>query len=797
MELKDKRQPPLVLAAITFGLWFTGSGVAFGGETTTGALTDTNPANTVLAQNETASPGTKTEDTASKPKATSKALELSEIEVKDKKENGFIETKQAQPFTENTVTKEGMKQIIGPAQSSAAKALDLLPSVNVESFDPYGLNRQGRFVRIRGQGAMSIGYTLEGIPIDAGGGARSQENAFDMENISSITLYRGAVPTNQGLGWGNYGGVVDMSILRPLDKPGFAFSESLGTYNFNRTYLRADTGLVRNFKSFASYSHTEADKWRGGGGSDKQHLTFGTVFSPFPMVNAQLYFDYNKSESNSFRSLTYAQTKNLGTYYDYDYNSSLTGTAAQDIYYYKFNKVDDDYLLFLGILQIKPAENHTITIKPYFSRSHSLNYGSLSSYNGSPAVYVWRQDRTEYGGIIDYKTRFLDTDLTVGYWIEMFKWPGYTSKAYRVASTGTLTFAGWEQALMEYGGYFRYETPYIMLSKTIGKLNATAGLKYFRFTQARTTAYTNTGVADVSMDNVFDYAKVDTKASVCGRTLDIFLPNAGLSYTLNEHVAPYLNYGRGYTLAYLGGGGHVNAYWSNKTKYDAMGTTANILADRQNIPFADNFDLGARLNFGKLHITPTLFYSLYTDKNVTFCDASTGIQYKQTVGKARAYGAELEIAGNLFDGLSFFASGTYNKSEFTKNVPSKTETTDITGNQFPDTPQYMAKFGITYVPHFLPNFQISSIFRYVGSRYADATNYYKIAGYSTTDINISYKFNNISPALKEIELGLYIDNVLNKQYIVSISAADEARQTAATYYTGAPRTIVCSITGRF
>ncbi|OPY00175.1 MAG: Ferrichrome-iron receptor precursor [Syntrophorhabdus sp. PtaU1.Bin002] len=726
-----------------------------------------------------------------------KSIELGQIEVKGKMENAFVETKGTQPYTESTLTKEGIKITGGPAQSSLAKTLDLFPSVNVESLDPYGLNKQGRFIRIRGQGAMSINYTLEGIPVDAQAGSISQENSFDMENISRVTLYRGAAPTDQGFGWGNTGGAVDMSILKPLDKPGFTLSESVGTFDFNRTYLRADTGkILPNLKSFLSYSYAESDKWHGEGGVKKEHVTFGTVFSPSSMVNAQLYFDYNKRDSDNYRSLTYAQMKDLSTYYRYDFNRTLTGTPRQDVYYYDFNKVSDDYLLLFGNIQIKPADNHTITIKPYFSRSHSLQYGN-TTFNGSPAVWEWRQDRTEYGAIIDYKTRLFDTDLQVGYWIDMFKWPGYTSKAFRVSNTGALTFAGWERSLMEYDGYFRYDTPYITLHKTIGKLNANAGLKYLRFTQPKTIAYANTGVPDVSTDDVFDYANVDYRASVRGRSIDAFLPSAALSYALNEHVTPYFNYGRGYTLAYLGGGGHINTYWSNRARYDAMGVTADMLADEQDIPIADNFDLGARLKFGTWHITPTIFYSLYKDKNVTILDAATGIQSRQTVGKARAYGAELEIAGTLFDSVSAFASGTYNRSEFTKNVPSRSGTTDITGNQFPDTPQYMAKLGFTYTPHFLPNFQVSPIIRYVGSRYADATNDYNVSGYSTVDLNMTYALKNISSSLKDLTLGFYVSNIFNKKYISAISSADEARQTAATYYTGVPRTFVCSISGRF
>ncbi|HOI18185.1 MAG TPA: TonB-dependent receptor plug domain-containing protein, partial [Geobacteraceae bacterium] len=319
------------------------------------------------AQVDTEKPA-QTTTTSSAHQSEVKKMELDEIKVRDTRENAFVETKGTQPYTESTITKEGIKIIGGPGQSSVIKVLDVLPSVNVESFDPYGLNRQGRFLRIRGQGAMSIDYSLEGIPVDAGAGARTQENAFDMENFSGVTLYKGASPVDQGFGWGNSGGTVNMSILKPLDKAGLTVSQSAGSFNFFRTFVRADTGeILPHLKSFLSYSYTETDKWKGEGGVDRNHVTFDTVFSPSSMVNAQLNFDYNTSDSHSYRSLSYAQSKDLRTNYEYDFNKRITGVAKEDIYYYDFNKVNDDYLLLFGNVRIQPADNHTVTIKPYFS----------------------------------------------------------------------------------------------------------------------------------------------------------------------------------------------------------------------------------------------------------------------------------------------------------------------------------------------------------------------------------------------------------------------------------------------
>lgn len=739
------------------------------------------------------------DDEAKENKESKKPTIIEKMVVKENvnEDNNLFVVKTLQPYSESTITKEGINTLAGPAQNSLTKTLDLLPSVSVESLDPYGLSKQGRFIRIRGQGAMSISYELDGIPLDAAGGSTSQENSFDMENISGVTLYRGAAPVDQGMSWGNIGGSVNMSILDPQDNPAVIFTEGLGTDSFNRTFIRVDTGeIIPHLKSFISFSHTEADKWKGAGDTERKHVATGITFSPSAKLDASLYFDYNKRNSHNYMSLTYAQIQDLKTNYTYDYNTALTGIQAQDVNYYDLNKLNDDYLRIHSKININFSDKQSITIKPYFARSKYLSYESMR-FNGVPSVYEWKQDRTQYGSIIDYTTTVLGTDLSLGYWIEFFKWPGYTAKMYNLTSSGDLTFSGWYQALLKYDGYFRYDTPYLALNKSIGRFNAHAGLKYFRFTMPETIAYTSTGVPDVSTDDVFGYAAIDEEASIGEKTTDAWLPSAGISYEVNDQITSYFNYGRSYLLAFLGGGGFINSYWANRALYNSLGINADMLADEAKLPTADNFDLGTRFNIGSWYITPTLFYSRQQNKNVTYLNPDTGVQSKQTVGKAKTYGAELELAGAVTDSLTLFTSGSYNRSEFTENINTRGDTTDIKGNMFPDTPKYMGKLGVNYRPNFLPDLQIAPVMRYIGSRYADATNLYKVSGYFTADLNINYTIKNIPTLFKEVILGVSVGNILDKEYIAAIRAADEARQTAASYYTGAPRSFAGSVSVKF
>jgi iron complex outermembrane recepter protein len=242
----------------------------------------------------------------------------------------------------------------------------------------------------------------------------------------------------------------------------------------------------------------------------------------------------------------------------------------------------------------------------------------------------------------------------------------------------------------------------------------------------------------------------------------------------------------------------ISGYLKNRKYFDSTGMHADGLADRQKIPTADNFDLGIRLTFGSWHITPVGFYSRYLNKAVTIWDPSAHISYRQTVGKAKAYGSELEVTGNLFSQFSLFASATYNKSGFLDNVPaSATISSDIKGMQFPDCPEYMAKLGITYMPKFLPGYEISPVLRYVGNRYGDINNKEFVHSYKTGDITMAYKLKNISSSMKDFSLSFSMLNVSNAEYISAVRAADETRGGATTYYAGYPLTCAWSVRGNF
>lgn len=83
-------------------------------------------------------------DSVGPPNQTTEVA-LEDVEVSGTKSRGLIEEKRSEPRTESTVTKEAIQKLGGPAQVSVYQTIRMLPSVTVETADPYGLNTRSPF----------------------------------------------------------------------------------------------------------------------------------------------------------------------------------------------------------------------------------------------------------------------------------------------------------------------------------------------------------------------------------------------------------------------------------------------------------------------------------------------------------------------------------------------------------------------------------------------------------------------------------------------------------------------------
>ncbi|MGC9160222.1 TonB-dependent receptor [Acidithiobacillus sp.] len=691
------------------------------------------------------------------------------------------------PATGYEINQEALPTLGGPGQVNPYMALTMLPSVVAQNPDAYGLgNIVGgtKGIRIRGESNPhgAIG-TVDGLPlygIDPGPGSLF---LFDMEDISHISVYEGAIPPDK-LAIFTTQGVLNSDVLWPQKGFGGTISQSFGSFDFHRTFVRLDSGdLSTGTRAFASFSYTHADSWQGTGASPGYRYNGEVGISQRFSRNLvmRLYAAYNDMNETNPRPLNYAQATNLGANYNLGYNAALTGNPGQDINYYQYNQQKfQNYALF-GEIDYRLANDTTIAIKPFYSQENGYyRYGqsALPGTPSTPGVLQWNINHDGYGVVSQIATTYVNTHFKLGYWFENLQPPGPPTSwdAYEFANNGALASSpvSWIQASPTAGHLFN--SPFFQMERTFDRLSVTAGARYM--------------IEQTPSINVYDVQgkPTDGKDNVSGRNIDEWLPYLGLTYQLAPAVHAVFSYGRNYgapafndwvSLLMMSGklpGGSVQQAWSN------------LQAETSN-----SFNLGLQVQESNWFLKPTLFYTTYHNKIVSIYDQNLGIGYYQNAGNAHSYGVELAAGVNPLPDLSIFGSLTYSRAVLDQNFQvAAGSVIDAQGKQIPDTPRLIANFGATYrYRHFF----IAPRFQYMGTRYADSQNQQPIAGYFLANLDLGYRQR--VAGLGKLQATLSFANLFNRHYIGVIDSSYLQSPSNVNFYAGAPLTVAGTVSLRF
>ena len=654
------------------------------------------------------------------------------------------------------------------------------PSVNFTPVDQSGSNEPSYHDPIRIRGKMQTGpggvYMIDGMPVSSNPGGGKE--MLDMENISSIDLYKGYLDTDKNLGFSSLIGKVDMNVLAPKDKLGAEVSQSIGSDNFRRTFLRVDSGKIGDFKLFGSFSSLSSDKTKGEGDQHRLNGMLGIEYTPNESLDAKLYVVRNSDKHDNYMALSYAQAKDLGKYYSLDYAATKTASSNN---YYDWNKQSFDTTLVMADIVYKPTDKDTVTFKPYYKK----DVGDYWYSNPSAANMVmdWHMDHDLYGGIAEYEHSFDEGfKAKVGYWYNKQLPPGPPSdqQKYQVNASGNLVYKGY--GMLSKDDYHTIESPFLELSGDLNDFHYLVGLQDQTFTVGSIKNYTGTTAAtSQDYDTAINQATYDANASVGAKTFHNLLPSLYFGYDLTKNSTIYLDYSRTY-------GFDVNlfpTYVSQESTFTSAHVTMQQLWDKLKLETSDNIDLGLKTMVGAITLNPNAFVSFVKNKQANIYDPSLHVNYPANVGDALGYGAELSAYGPITENLEFLAGLSYNKYMFTQNFATSTGTVDIKGNQLPDAPEVMAKVALSYN---INRWMITPSARYTSSRYGDVANTQKIDPFTIVDMDISYKGDSFFGS-KSTLFRVTATNLTNEKYISTIITADNALATtgtSSTYQTGAP-----------
>ncbi|WDN88713.1 iron complex outermembrane recepter protein [Desulfosarcina sp. BuS5] len=695
-------------------------------------------------------------------------------------------------YTGTSVTKKGIELMGTPAKTSVYNVLDIIQGLNVESKDPYGLS--GTDIRIRGAKGYYIGMTVEGIPNYGIMPIGAREDIYDMENMESVSLYKGASPADLGTGSGNRGGSIELQLRRPENKAGIELGQSFGSKDFVRTFLRIDSGeLPTKTKFFGSYSYTDADKWKGKGDlGGRDHVTLGLNQQFGDAVNIDLFYNFNESERHFLKNLSYEQADHINrddNFYHH-YNNELTSDPKKDINYYDYNRGKFINRDFMSIIDINISEKFNLSLKPYYS-SEDANFWEgrkgfpVMGYTQpkKPGVLKKIRELERYGVIPEINFDISGFGITAGYWFESHDLEKYV-KRYVTTPSG-----------LEYNGYMYYakndghgeiHSPYAKVSYELNKFKFQAGLKYFYYEEPASTGYTSDAALNLKEDPDISLKETD---------YDEVLPTLGIGYEFTENTRMYFNYGRNYMRPYA----YVpttNLYAMKKKLFKKANMTLQDIFDDWEMETSDNFDLSFRYSHKYFSIAPVFFYSKHNDLLASIDDPriiknNKPVAYYQNVGDATSYGFELELNFYPSKNLIVYFNPSYTDMSFDDDFKRDDNILKIEDNQIPDTPEWIVKSGLIYT---INNFEISPTVKWIGSRYGDALNKERIDDYAVVDLNFGYRIDDFG-GLREAKVGLELSNLFDERYVGAIEASDTG--TGADYFAGSPFTAIFTVSGKF
>ena len=685
-------------------------------------------------------------------------------------------TKQANEsvYTGTEVTSKGIELQGAKASTSVYESLSVLPGVNVENPDSSGLAIEQASVRMRGVKSSMGALTVEGVPNYGGNPIGPRDYLYDMENMDSLSVYKGGVPADIGTGVGSRGGAITLHPKWASKAFGIDIAQTIGTNDYTKSYFRLDSGIVNESgtRFSGALSYAKADKWRGEGYLGPRINGNVSVVQPIgETTTLKLWYNHNDQDQYLYKPLTYAQTQNLKSNYKLDYNSALTGVAATDINYYGYNKgsyKNDD---LMAVLTHQINDTYVINLKPYYSKEDAeISQGTTS---GGGRIQKRIRDIERYGVMADVEANYEWFKAVLGYHFEDALM-NISAQNYAITPSG-LSYRG--LGIVGSSGDTYTNTPYLTLSGKNGAFHWQGGLKYFQFQDADSLGYTTNTSAPYNLIRATDLDRT-------GKNYTKVLPTLGASYDMNTDWQVYASYGkniiRPYSYMPL-----MNYYQNNRAAFQAIGMSAQDLFDGYTMEESDDFDLGVRYKGESFEIAPTLFYGKHKNLLTTIInDQNSSLSYQQNVGKATSYGLETEINFFINDTTTLFINPTYTNFTYDDDIKGM-----ATKNKYVvDSPKWMGKTGVIYK---IGQFEIVPMVRYLGERYGNAVNTEKVDSAWLADFRATYTQKNFYEK-STLKVALEVDNLFGKEYISVINASDYETGTT-TYQQGAPRSVMLTV----
>ena len=696
------------------------------------------------------------------------------------------------------------------SSNSPYQNMALLPGVNAFSTDATGLF--GGTMTMRGFNSDQLGVTIDGAPVnDSGNFAVYPQEYVDSENLQELFVTQGSTDT-EAPHVGASGGNVGIVSMNPRDRFDVKLAQTFGSNNLRRTFVRLDSGKLNSgaTTAFVSYSKSQADKWRGLGNADRDHVDVKLTHEVNPDVHLSGGLVFNTAVNNFFKNVSLVQYNTFGRNYDYAttfglapvragvaQNAALAvgGALPADYYGLAVNPFENYIATFKANIQINSSMR--LDIEPYFwhgfggggfgttlvepTAATALVAANATTINATSAL------KTLNGGaLIDANGNgvFGDTGLFFRSSVTKTSRPGLTTKLnWNVGSHKLMLGLWFERAEhLQTQPYVRtaggMATDVWAQSNLVTLANGTVlqGRDWKTIsTSSQLFVQDNIGLMNDKLNLVLgvrapqirrdgsNYLSLTNPLGVkmVSATYNSVLPTAGFKYQLSDADHMFANIAKNSRAP------------SNFVLYDLI-RTQNAVAET-----STNFDLGYRHQTENTTFSGSLFLIDFKDRFALVRDPD-GTTRTYNAGNVKAQGFELEMGNNLGGGFSSYTSLSYLDSKLqtnfaTRNAANALITLPTAGKTFVDAPKIMAGIGIQYRSG---GWALGGQAKYTSKRYSTLMNDESIPAFTLVDLNASYRFPT-DGVLKNSVLKFNISNLFDKNALGMINST----QTNARAYT--------------
>jgi len=382
--------------------------------------------------------------------------------------------------------------------------------------------------------------------------------------------------------------------------------------------------------------------------------------------------------------------------------------------------------------------------------------------------------------------------------------PGYDAYTDAVLGAGTsAAVANGFPRNSPYNAYLPYDIKqkavFGELNYTLGKLTATAGGRYYDFSETRQF---KSGGLFANGDNRTD------KTSSNG-----FTPRFLLSYEATDQVTFNAQASKGFRL------GGVNDPLNLPL---CSAQDAAIFGGYQSYKDESlwNYEGGVKSRFGRVTFNGAAFYTDISNLQTTLDAGSCSSRVVFNVAKAHTKGVEGEFRARLASGLDLGLSGSLVEAEFDSSVKDGTGAIlggIRDGNRLPSVPKFQISADITYNKQINDDMKayVTASVQHVGSRFTQASDqennprsfvsglaFGGATGTVPTVVNLklpSYEIVNLSIGLEMadgVDLVAYVNNIFDENALLSFDRERGGRARLG-YTVGQPRVMGVTVRKSF